>query len=135
MLYLRRSRFIRFVILPLTLIAILPACYKWHVVGTNAASPTEVSSLTRVTLTNGEEVMLRDVIVTADSVFGRDKDSRPLFAGEERAVRINSDDVRFIERRSTNWLATGALIWLGVGVVVSLACAASDCFELFDSSN
>ncbi len=113
MLYFRRSRFIRFVILPLTLIAILPACYNWHGVGTNVVSPTEVSSLTRITLTNGEEVMLRDVIVTADSVFGRDKDSRPLFAGEERAVRINSDDVRFIERRSTDWLATGALIFLG----------------------
>ncbi len=127
MQYFRRSRFIRFVILPLTLIAILPACYKWHGVGTNPASPTEVSSLTRITLTNGEEVMLRDVIVTADSVFGRDKDSRPLFAGEERPVRINSDDVRFIERRSTNWLATGALIWLGgTSAAYFITCVLSD---------
>ncbi len=129
MLYLRRSRFIRFVILPLTLIAILPACYNWHGVGTNVVSPTEVSSLTRVTLTNGEELMLRDVIVTADSVFGRDKDSRPLFAGEERPVRINSDDVRLIDRRSTNWLALGPLIFVtGLFTLVAIECVSPDSF-------
>lgn len=62
MLYFRRSRFLRFVVFPLTLVSLLPACHKWSTLH----SPVEVAirgerlDPVRLTLSDGRELVLRE---------------------------------------------------------------------------
>jgi hypothetical protein len=117
MLYFTRTRFFRFVV-PLTLVAFLPACYKYVEVETNVDSPTKLSSPTRVTLTDGLQLVLRDATVTADSLFG---------SSQGQAIRVSLEDTQSVEHQKTNWLFMGPVaVGLSIGLfygVVALAFA------------
>ncbi len=116
MLYFRRSRFIRFVILPLTLVALLPACQGWGGVNTAVESPTAISGSIRVTLNDGEEIKLEHATVTPDSVLGwREGAWRAAALGEGQPVRIALDDVARIDEQRIKPLAT---LGVAVGVVI-----------------
>ena len=123
MLYFRRSRFIRFVILPLTLIALLPACHKWVGVETNVVSPTELSGPIRVTLNDGEELNLEGATVTEDSIFGRRKGTPRSVLGEPQPIRIALDDVTDIEKEKVKPVESVllAVVVVGTAVIASLA--------------
>ena len=131
MLYFRRSRFIRFVILPLTLVALLPACQGWVGVNTAVESPTAISGSIRVTLNDGEEIKLEDATVTIDSVFGWREGAWRAAPGETQPVRIALDDVAKIDEQRTKTLATVGVVWLAVLVVAGIVLAFSDepCFD------
>jgi len=128
MKYLRRSAFLRLVVLPFTLLVFLSACHKWVAVETNVVSPTELSSPVRVTLTDGEEIKLEDVTVTPDSLFGKRN-------GTPRSIRIALDDVAEIEEEKSNPLATVGLaigVVIGTGLAVAVVCAASGCLDIWN---
>lgn len=77
---LRQSRLLRFVILPLTLIPFLPACYKHTPVETGMDAAEEFRPV-RVTMINGERIFLDEATVDADSIRGmreRRSESSPI---------------------------------------------------------
>ncbi len=115
MLYFRRFRFIRFVVLPLTLIALLPACYKWTEVETTADS--QLPDPIRVTLMDGRQIVLEDATVTADSLFGRPKGQPRPVLGEALGVRVSLNDVQKVERTGINEESTIAVIAIVAGFV------------------
>ena len=133
MLYLRRSTLLRIVVLPLTLVALLPACYKWsEVPGRNL--PEVLSSPTRVTLTDGQRIVLTTATVTEDSLFGRREGTPGPVLDTVQSVRVSLDEVQLVEHRKTDGLATAGAIYLAVSAALVLACGASECLE-FDLSD
>ncbi len=133
MKYFRRSAFLRIVVLPLMLAAFLPACYKWsEMPGRNL--PTSLPSPTRVTLTDGQQIVLTTGTVTEDSLFGRREGTPGPVLDTDQNVRVSLDDVQIVEHRKTDGWATAGVIYLGVSAAMGLACAASDCLS-FDLSN
>ncbi len=123
MLYFRRSRFIRFVVLPLTLIAFLPACYKWTEVETTADS--QFPDPIRVTLMDGRQIVVEDATVTADSLFGRPKGTPRPVLGEELGVRVSLNDVQKVEQTEPDEGSMMTLI-ATVTAVMSAAILAGD---------
>ncbi len=129
----KRSAFRRLVVLPLTLVVFLPACYKWsEIPGRNL--PRRLPSLTRVTLTDGQQIVLTTATVTEDSLFGRREGTPGPVLDTDQNVRVSLDDVQIVEHRKTDGWATAGVIYLGVSAAMGLACAASDCLS-FDLSN
>jgi len=116
--YLKRSRFLRYVVLPLTLLALLPGCYKWTMVETGVDLPTELPRSVRVTLTDGESLVLENVTITTDSLFGQRGGNKRESTSEERDVRLPLDDVRWVERRSDPGNST-AIALLPVALLIS----------------
>jgi len=96
MTYFRRSKFIRFVIVPLMLVAFLPACYKWAEIETTAES--ELPNPARITPLDGQQFVLEDAKVTGDSLLGRPKGNPRPVIGEELGVRIVLTDVHRFEK-------------------------------------
>jgi len=98
MLYFRRSRFIRFVVLPLTLVALLPACYKWSAVHgppdqeIRYGRPDEI----RVTVNDGSQVKMRSPWIQGDSILA-------LNAIQDTLV-IRVSDVTKLEKRKFDWV-------------------------------
>ena len=130
---LRRSKFIRSVVLPLTLVAVLPACYRWREIpGRNL--PTKLPNPTRVTLTDGRKIEITAGTVTEDSLLGRRKETPGPVLDTDQNVRLSLDDVQIVEQRKTDGWATAGVIYLGVSAVVGIACAASECLD-YDFSN
>jgi len=127
MLYFRRSRFIRFVVLPLTLIAILPACYKWTEVETTADS--QFPDPIRVTLMDGRQIVVEDATVTADSLFGRPKGTPRPVLGEELGVRVSLNDVQKVEQTEPDEGSMMTLIAI-FAAVMSAAILAGDLSSL-----
>jgi hypothetical protein len=135
MLYFRRSRFFRTVVLPLTLVVFLPACHKWVPLEPAVSQAiTGNQGTVRVTLTDGQQIIMTTATVTEDSLFGRRKGTPGPVLDTDQNVRLSLDDVQSVEHRRTDGWATAGVIFLGVGIAVNLACAATDCLEL-DFSN
>ena len=98
MLYFRRSRFIRFVILPLTLVALLPACYKWSTV--QGPPDREITygrpDQIRLTVDDGSQVKMRSPWIQGDSILA-------LTVNRDTLV-IRLSDVTKLEKRKFNWI-------------------------------
>lgn len=123
MLYFRRSRFFRTVVLPLTLVALLPACYKWTEVETTADS--QFPDPIRVTLMDGRQIVVEDATVTADSLFGRPKGTPRPVLGEELGVRVSLNDVQKVEQTEPDEGSMMTLI-AGFTAVMSATILAGD---------
>ena len=121
MLHFRRSRFLRFVILPLTLIAFLPACYKWTEVETTADS--QLPDPIRVTLIDGRQFVVEDATVTADSLFGRPKGQPRPVLGEELGVRVSLNEIRKVEHGGVK---EDVLILIGAGLAGIVYCGVTE---------
>ena len=110
MLYFRRSRFIRTVILPLTLVALLPACtfHKWSTMQGSpdleimANRPEQI----RVTVDDGSQVKMRNPWIQGDSILALTEQGATL------VIRVS--DVTKLEERKEDRVAT-----IGVGVLVT----------------
>ena len=118
MLYFRRSPLLRRVVLPLTLLAFLSACYKWVPLEPPVAQAIteEEPGTVRVTLTDYSRMVLEEPRVSGDSLIALDD-----------TVRVALDDVRQIEARRTKVLATVGLIaggaFLVTWVILLVDCA------------
>ncbi len=116
MRYFRRSRFIRFVILPLTLVALLPACYKWSTVHgppdweIRLARPDQI----RVTVDDGSQVEMRSPWMQGDSIFA-------LTTNQDTLV-IRVSDVTKLEKREKDWIPYYVAI-VGAAVFFVAFCA------------
>ena len=116
MLYFRRSRFLRFVILPLMLIAFLPACHKWVALEPPIAlAIAEESGTIRVTLTDNSRMVLKEPRVSGDSLVA---------LGDTVGVALN--DVQQVEGRRPNVLAT-VLVVSGAVVLALVPLYALNC--------
>ena len=114
MLYFRRTRFLRRIVLPLTLLAFLSACHKWVQLEPPVAHAIAAEELgtVRVTLTDSSRIVLKEPYVSGDS----------LMAMEEHARGVRLDEVARIEGRRANVPATVGLV-IGILVVPVLALA------------
>lgn len=128
MLYVRRSRFIRFVILPLTLVTFLPACHKWVPLEgpVRPALAGQHPNPVRLTLLdNGERIELSSWRVEADSVFGAT-------TRRGSGIGIPIGQVQAVEGQRTDAgktvLATVGTVAAGFALV--LAVAAISCCEI-----
>ena len=119
MMYLRRSRFFRTVVLPLTLVALLPACYKWSSVdGPPYQAFTDGRpKQTRVTVNDGSQVTMQWPRIQGDSILGLSEQGATL------AVRLS--DVSKLEKRKFDWtpIVVGLVLVTVLGIVV---CAAQE---------
>ena len=128
MLYFRHSRFFRPVVLPLTLAAFLPACHKWVPLEPPVSQAIAGEQGTvRVTLTDGQQIIVTTATVTEDSLFGRREGTPGPVLDTTQNVRLSLADVQSVEHRRTNVGATAGVILLGLVVAANLACAATDC--------
>ena len=119
MLNLRRNRFLRFLLLPLTLVA-MSACQttQWKSAGfAPFDTRRELPSPARLTLNNRSSVRLLGARFEADSIIGTRAD------GETRAkerMAVHVDSVRHIERLHVNKGGTGRVLLIG-GAVLAVA--------------
>jgi len=116
MLYFRRSRFLRFVILPLTLVAFLPACYKWTSTNSTLESPTSILEPVRITLTDGRRMELENAVVRSDSLVGNRK-------GTQDSISVPLSEVQKVEHMRASALSSLGLVG-GIFVVSALASVA-----------
>ena len=124
---LRRSSFMRYIVIPLTLIAWLSACHKWSY---SPLSPSQTVSeepdRVRVT-TSSDRWVLESPRVEGDSLFGLMAKS-----GETRAIPLG--EIQRLEIRESDVLATvgtvlGVTVVTGFGFLV-VACAIDErCLE------
>jgi hypothetical protein len=121
MLYFRRSRFIRFVILPLTLVALLPACtfHKWS---TMQGSPdlqirSKRPEQIRVTVDDGSQVEMRSPWIQGDSILALTEQGATL------VIRVS--DVSKLEERKEDRVM-GAVVAGGIIAVLYAVCSGND---------
>ena len=119
----RSSRFVRRVVLPLTLLAFLSACHKWVPLEPPVAQAIteEESGTVRVTLTDNSRMVLKEPRVSGDSLVA---------LGDTVGVAL--DDVQQVEGRRANVLATvflvaGAGVLALVGIVVVACGIGNEC--------
>jgi len=120
MLYFRRSRFLRLVILPLTLLALLPACHSYSRVETTVGLPESLPSPARFTLTDGRQLELEGAQVRGDSIIGMRRGSTEAGQLAER-VGIHISTIEGIERKKNNSLLVLIPIVVGLAIVVNAA--------------
>jgi hypothetical protein len=131
LLYFRRTRFLRRVILPFTLLAFLSACRHWVDTGPATAWPEPLPSPTRITLKDHRRIVLERPTTRSDSIIGMHK------VGTERGfavldtLGVSLDDVWKLEHREYDGAATGGLIG-GIGLVFAVAISLATCAD-FDS--
>ena len=118
MRHLRRSAFLKLVVLPFALTLFVSACHKWVPLEPPVSqalaveSPTLLPNPTRITLNDGQRITLEDATLSADSVVGtRERRSE---ASPIRRVRIALEDVSDVERKKAK---VGESVLLGVGVI------------------
>ena len=121
MLYFRRSRFIRFVVLPLTLVAFLPAC-TFHEWSTMQGSPDlEIRSnrpeQIRVTVDDGSQVKMRNPWIQGDSILALTEQGATL------VIRVS--DVTKLEERKEDRVM-GAVVAGGITAVIIVFCSGQD---------
>jgi hypothetical protein len=114
----------RFLVVPLTLVALFSGCYKWSAPGTPVlGGEGDVPSRVRVTLTNFTQLELEDVTLVGDTLRGWAN-------AVQDTVLVPVSTVARLEVRKTNWVTTGLLIGLGVWLAaIAIECADADCFE------
>lgn len=119
MTYLKHSKFIRLVVLPLTLNAFLPACYKWTEVETPVNVSDRLPSPAHVTLKDGRRLKLEGATVEGDFIVGMVRGSNRSGQIADR-VRIPIDEVLKVERRERNKFTTTLLVVSAVYVTLAL---------------
>ena len=115
MLYYRRSRFLRRVILPITLLSFLSACHKWVELKPpyEQAFAEEQPDKVRLTVVGNGRLVLEAPRVQGDTLFGL-----------SRRTGIPLDQIRQAEVRKDDVVGTVLLV-AGIGVTVGLAVYAS----------
>ena len=125
MLHLRRLSFLRFVIVPVMLVALLPACYKWTEVEMTAGF--QLPNPARITLTDGQQFELEDALITEDSLFGRPKGTPRPVIGQELGIRVGLTDVKKVEKAGINKDATiTAIAVVGGALYFTIAMCGGD---------
>ncbi len=113
MLYFRRSRFLRRIVLPLTLVALVSACTKWKTLEPPYAPSQGEYEKLRITGDDGTRVVIHDPQIEADSLRGTVSDS-------DQIAAIPIDSVQKIEKRGANWLGNIGLAYLAFNVVLGI---------------
>ena len=120
---LRQSSVVRLVLIPLMIVLWLTGCAKWSQPGKPIDQVIRVGdppSRVRVTRSDFSQVVIESPRLENETIRGW----APSLGD---TVSLELSDVRNVEIRKTNWWTTGALIYLGVGVVVTaIACADSN---------
>jgi len=123
MKHFRSSRFLRLVVLPLTLLAFIPACQGWVGVKTAPGVGEALPNPARLTLKDGRQLELEGATIVADTILGwRRGEPRVPADTDLQRVRVALDDVQKIEHRGTDAGATAVLIGsiLVVGTLASV---------------
>lgn len=126
MLYFRHSRIVRLVLLPLTLVALLPACHKWSTLRSpiETAIDAEQPDPVRLTLSNGRQIVLSGARIEADSVIGftGSSISKTWTSLENPSARgriaVPLEQVQRVDGRRTSVVATAATA-LGVAFIAT----------------
>ena len=114
----RRSSFHRLIVLPLTLVAFLSGCYKWHDYGT--VMPDQGVHRMRVTLLDNSRVTLHDARIDGDSIVGKRRTSRSGYEEVDfNRFAIGLDDVRRVEVSELDKGTTAGLIFVALAVPVT----------------
>jgi len=123
---IRRSRFFRCIVLPLALLAVLPACFKWEPLNgpvdrsITYGRPEQV----RVILADGTLVEMKSPWIQGDSIIGLDpKFDKRTRTRDTLVVRLS--DVTSIKQRESDKVANTAL-YLGVSLGLTAAYALSE---------
>ena len=118
---LRASRVTRFVVIPLTLVALLSSCYKWSTASQSPADfiREEEPSKVRLTLTEDRQVVVENPVVTDGAISGvvgghRERsDSRWTWvSGDSLGVIPLDDVVQLQERRFNGFLSVTLPVFL-----------------------
>ncbi len=121
----RRSSFHRLIVLPLTLVALLSGCYKWHDYGT--VMPDQGVHRMRVTLLDNSRVTLRDARIEGDSIVGKRRTSRSGYEEVDfNRFAIGLDDVRRVEVSELDKGQTAGWIFVALAVPVGLLIFCAD---------
>jgi hypothetical protein len=110
MLYYRRSRFLRRVILPITLLSFLSACHKWVELKPpyEQAFAEEQPEKVRLTVVGNSRLVLEEPRVQGDTLFGL-----------SRRTGVPLDQIQRAEVRQDDMVANVFLI-TGIAVTVGL---------------
>ncbi len=124
MLYYRGSRFLRFVIIPLTLVAFLPACHKWVPLSRpfDQAIADDRPTLIRATDNDGVQIEMKSPWVRGDTLYGlpsRGDSRKPGDVIAVDTVTVGLSGLTRIEHRGSNGLGTAGVVMGGiVGLLV-----------------
>lgn len=134
MTYLRRSRVLRFLVVPLMIAVFLPACHKWSPVSgpLDQAISTERPDLVRVTHHDGTVTDVRSPTIQGDSLIGLPAHGPQPVPGAiitVDTVRVALSDIQGVHEQKSDGLATGAVILGGIFVGLAVAAAATLDFE------
>lgn len=114
----------RIVLLPLVLVTLVPACYKWAELDTASGLPERLPSPARITLVDGEEVRLQAARVIEDSIVGYDEERTEVGAdgaASPRRIAVPVERVRRVDRWAANApAAAGAAVFGMLGLFASI---------------
>ncbi len=122
---IRRTRFFRCIVLPLALLAVLPACFKWEPLNgpvdrsITYGRPEQI----RVVLQGGGHVDMKSPWIQGDSLVGLD----PFFDKRTRTrdtLAVRLDRVSAIEIRKPDKVVGG---FVGAAITVGLIYSMKDC--------
>ena len=120
----RSSAFLRLFVLPLTLVAFLSGCYKWHDYGT--VMPDHGVHRMRVTLLDNSRVTLHDARIEGDSIVGKRRTRTGLREVDFSTFAIGLDDVRRVEVSELDKGQTAGWIFVALAVPVGLLIFCAD---------
>ena len=120
---LRRSVFLRYVVIPLTLVAWLSGCHKWSTVATSPSDVVTEEQPDKVRVTwRGEQYELVSVEIQADSLIGQDPDRRRIAIPTGEIDRL---EIRKSDAVGTTLLIVGAAA-VAFGVFLIIVCTAEE---------
>jgi hypothetical protein len=131
MLYFRRSRFLRFVVLPLALVSFLSACHKWVDLKPpiERAFAEEQPESVRLTLVDDSVLAVKTPTVEGDTLFalaadrweevptGVSRDGVPITERVYPSLTVPLDQIRQVEVRRPNTVGTILVVLLPLGVI------------------